>query len=245
MAAAQTSKTKNREWIKVVRRQINCWLTYCVLKCTKGQETPPAARWQPARLATASVLPGASRLPADCFCRHRLGGYIVLGTSWVGWHSPEASRWHQRWGCSDRTSERSCDLFGARMVREVQRDETLGLRRPWFCLRRRRWSRLCANGLRGWQCDCFGLVALPFAMAASRLWADDTADKFAWPASVTWNMPRPSGQTRMDKLPKKWRQRGPKKLLLDLSFSNFPSLKMPLRSITFRPIRCKLNNSKK
>ena len=25
--------------------------------------------------ATASVLPGAPRRPADCFCRHQLGGY--------------------------------------------------------------------------------------------------------------------------------------------------------------------------
>ena len=55
---------------------------------------------------------------------------IALGISWVGWRSPEAPRWQQRRGYSDRTSERSRDLVGARVVWEAKKTEKLGLRRP-------------------------------------------------------------------------------------------------------------------
>ena len=50
----------------------------------------------------------------------------VLG----GWRSPEAPRRQQRKGYSDRTSERSRDLVGARVDCEAKRDEKVGLRRP-------------------------------------------------------------------------------------------------------------------
>ena len=36
-------------------------------------------RLQPTRRVMASVFPGAPRLPADCFCRQRLGGYSSWG----------------------------------------------------------------------------------------------------------------------------------------------------------------------
>ena len=41
---------------------------------------------------------------------------IALGISWVGWRSPEAPRGQQRLRNSDRASERSRDLIGARVV---------------------------------------------------------------------------------------------------------------------------------
>ena len=65
-------------------------MAYCILKFNNAQRSRNT-RWQPTRRATASVLPGAQRLPADCFCRHRLRlEAIALGISWVGWHNPEA-----------------------------------------------------------------------------------------------------------------------------------------------------------
>ena len=59
---------------------------------------------------------------------------IALGISWVGWRRPKAPRGQQRRESSDRASERSRHLVGARVVWEAKRDEKLGLRRPLFFL---------------------------------------------------------------------------------------------------------------
>ena len=58
-----------------------------------------------------------------------------------GWRSPEAPRRQQRRGYSDRTSERSRDLVGARVVRDAKKGgEKLRLRQPCIFFRRRGWS---------------------------------------------------------------------------------------------------------
>ena len=90
----------------------------------------------------AHVLPGAPRSAADCFYRHRRIGYRSWGVL-GGWRSPEARRRLVRRGYSDRTSYRSRDLVGARVVCEAKRDENLGLRRLRNFLRRRGLSTLC------------------------------------------------------------------------------------------------------
>ena len=87
------------------------------------------------------VLPEAPRPAADYFCRHRRSGYRSWDAS-GGWRSPEAPRKQQRRANSDRTSEQSRDLVGARVVCEARRDEKLGLRRPCDFLRGRGWSTL-------------------------------------------------------------------------------------------------------
>ena len=48
----------------------------------------------------------------------------------MGWCRPKISRGQQQRGYSDRTSERSRHVVGARVVWEARRDEKLGLRRP-------------------------------------------------------------------------------------------------------------------
>ena len=108
-------------------------------------------RGQPTRRATARFLAGAPRAAASCFCQNRRRAY----RSWdvlAAWPSPEAPRRQQRRGWSDRTSKRSRDLVGARVVCEANRDEKLGLRRRCtdiflgavdglLCTRGRRTSR--------------------------------------------------------------------------------------------------------
>ena len=99
-------------------------------------------REQPARRATARVLPGAPGSATGCFCRHSRSGY----RSWDvlrGWRSSEAPRRKQRRGYSDRTSERSRDLVGASVVCEANVNEKRGLRRPCNLFRPHGWSSLC------------------------------------------------------------------------------------------------------
>ena len=47
----------------------------------------------------------------------------------MGWRRPKSPNGQQRRGYSDRTSERSRHVVGARVVGEAKRDEKLGLRR--------------------------------------------------------------------------------------------------------------------
>ena len=75
------------------------------------------------------VLPGAPRPAADSFCLRWIGGYRSWGLSGE-LVPPQTARGQQRRGYSDRTSERSRHLVGARVVWEATRDEKLGLRRP-------------------------------------------------------------------------------------------------------------------
>ena len=113
-----------------------------LLTTSKNAQGSTNARGQPTRRATARVLPGVPRSAADCFCRHRRRGY----RSWHvldGWRSPEAPRRQQQRGYSNRISERSRDLVGARVLFEAKRDEKLGLQRPCNFLGRRGWSTLC------------------------------------------------------------------------------------------------------
>ena len=91
-----------------------------MLKKSNDAQGLANTRGEPTRRATARVLPGVPRPAADYFCRRRLRGYrseYVLGR----WRSPQAPRRQQRRGCSDRTSERSRDLVGARVVRDARR----------------------------------------------------------------------------------------------------------------------------
>ena len=87
----------------------------------------------------------------------------------LGWAGagPKAPRGQQRRGYSDRTSERSRPMAGARVVWEAKRDEKLGLPWPCFFLRRRGRSTLCyrAVGSRA----AAAPVALPLEIDGSRL----------------------------------------------------------------------------
>ena len=68
---------------------------------------------------------------------------MALGVSWMSWRHPAARHWQQRRGYSGRTSERSRHVVVGRVTFEVQRDETLGLRRSRLFSKRRRRSTLC------------------------------------------------------------------------------------------------------
>ena len=70
------------------------------------------------RRTTARVLPGAPRSAVGCFCRQRLS---LLGRLGVAGATPKP----KRRGYSDRTSERSRDLVGVRVVSEAKRDGKL------------------------------------------------------------------------------------------------------------------------
>ena len=86
---------------------------------------------------------------------------------WVGWRRPKTPRGQQRRGYSDRTSERSRHLVGARVVWEAKRDEKLGLRRPLFYFEApwTVYSVLEAVGPRA----AAAAVALPLEIAGSHL----------------------------------------------------------------------------
>ena len=112
------------------------------------------SRGQPTRQATARVLPESPRSQADCSCRPR---WRVCRPSdvLVGWRSPQASCRQQRQGYSDRTSERSRDLVGARVVCDLRGDEDLG----WDGLDLflgAGGGLLCARGRRTSRCVCSG-----------------------------------------------------------------------------------------
>ena len=106
----------------------------------------------------------------------------------MGWRRPKAPRGQQRRGYSDRTSERSRHLVGARVVWEAKRDEKLGLRWPCIFLRLRGRSTLVlgAVGPR----SAAAPVALPLEIDGSPLKKSTTRHKFAWFASVSWDTPR-------------------------------------------------------
>ena len=100
-------------------------------------------RGPPTNRATARVLHGAPRRAADCYGRHRLGGYrswdvLVVGAAL----KPDAGS-KQRPGYVDKSYERSRDLVGARVVWEATKGE-----KNWIhdglvaLLRRRGWSTL-------------------------------------------------------------------------------------------------------
>ena len=112
----------------------------------------------------------------------------------MGRRSPNAPRGQQRWGQSDQPSEQSRFVAVTLVTLEVQGDEKLGLRRSWFafgvaggpgCTKVLQRSR-CGfpGGPASRDGDCSPLKQ-------PRIW-----QKFAWPVSVTSNMPR-----QMYKLP--------------------------------------------
>ena len=73
----------------------------------------------------------------------------------MGWRRPKVPRGQQRRESSDRTSERSRHLVGARVVWEEQSDEKLGLRRPRVFLGAV-GGLLCARGRRASGCGRSG-----------------------------------------------------------------------------------------
>ena len=126
-------------------------MAYCILKFNNAQRSRNT-RWQPTRRATASVLPGAQRLPADCFCRHRLRlEAIALGISWVGWHNPEAPSLAAAKGIQDTAVDLVSEEVTWLVLVWFGRQSAM---KYWVCdgldffLRRRRtWSRLCQGPL--------------------------------------------------------------------------------------------------
>ena len=88
-------------------------MAYFVEKIEQGTKGSTKTRGR----ATAVVLPGAPRPAAGCFSRQRRRGLVALwGCIGGGWRSAEP--------------ERSRYLVGARVVREAERDEKLGLQWP-------------------------------------------------------------------------------------------------------------------
>ena len=111
-----------------------------------------------------------------------------------GRRSPEAPRRQQQRGYSDRTSERSRDLVGARHVLARQR----GMKN-WVCdglviFLGAANGLLRARGRRISRCGC------PGGLVSREWWISHVKQstarlKFAWLASDSGNMPRRVGQT--------------------------------------------------
>ena len=124
---------------------------------------------------------------------------ITLGS--VGWADaalkPREDRSDGNAAIKSYTSEGTRDenWVDARVSLEVQRDEKLGLRRSCLFVRRRRPSIIgCARGLQRSCCSCSG-GPTSCNGGFSPLKQPKTPHKFACHASVTWDMPRPGGQT--------------------------------------------------
>ena len=114
-------------------KYVRLWVPYRGRTClcsnsnnAQGQETPVGNQRGERRNASSPERRGQRQ------ARFASVGWeaIALGMSWVGWHRPKARRGQQRRGYSDRTSERSRHLVGARRVREAMRGEKRGVRRP-------------------------------------------------------------------------------------------------------------------
>ena len=108
---------------------------------------------------------------------------MALGVSWLGWRRPIVLHEQQRWGYIGRTSEQRRDVVVGRVTFEVQGDEN------WVC-----GGLGCAKGLRRSRCDCCG-GPTSHNGSFSPLNQPTTRHQFAWPASVTRNMPRLGTQT--------------------------------------------------
>ena len=118
---------------------------------------------------------------------------MTVGVSWVGWRSPIAPHGQQRRGYSGRTSERSRDLVVGRVTMVARGDEKLSVRRLCF-FRGFPGGLGCAKGLRGSRCRCSGGLTSRNG-GFSPVNAPTTRHQFAWPALVSWNMPRLSVRT--------------------------------------------------
>ena len=77
-----------------------------------GQETPVGNQRGERRQASSPERRSQRQI---VFAGTRLEA-IALEISWVGWRTLEAPRWQQRRGHSDRSSERSRDVVGARAI---------------------------------------------------------------------------------------------------------------------------------
>ena len=112
---------------------------------------------------------------------------MALGVSWMDWRRPVAPHGQQRPGYNGRTSERSRDVLVGRVSFEVPGDEKLGLRRS-RCLRGIADGLGCAKGLRRPRCGCSGGPTSRHG-GFSPINQPTTWHQFAWPVSVTRNMP--------------------------------------------------------
>ena len=113
----------------------------------------------------------------------------------MGWRRPKAPRGQQRRGYSDRTSERSRHLVGARVVWEAKRDEKLGLRRPLFYFEAP-WTvySVLDRGRRALGCGrCGGSASRDCWISPPK--QSTTRHMSAWFTSVSWDTPRRVEQT--------------------------------------------------